>query len=238
MWSCVSSGIFKLTSIIPSFSVSVDREWSGNKNQIVDGRKQRLSGNAQRLVRRLFGLLLEAAAWGAEHSAPLVLQRRKRKKRESEKKEWIKSPKRSAWIVFLILGRGRGGGVVSSAGRASAHCLDAFFHLRLQKRKPYKKKQNLPASTAGEAIEKMLVEKKISSKINYEVLRGLETSEAPKPAEFASVPAAAAAVPETKTEHEFLIPRVPTRRGGRKRYCGPSPLLRDSRLVTASPCFV
>lgn len=31
-----------------------------------------------------------------------------------------------------------------------------------------------PASTAGEAIERMLVEKKISSKINYDVLRDLD----------------------------------------------------------------
>lgn len=35
---------------------------------------------------------------------------------------------------------------------------------------------NLPASSAGEAIERMLVEKKISTKINYEVLRGLDRS--------------------------------------------------------------
>ena len=31
-----------------------------------------------------------------------------------------------------------------------------------------------PASSAGEAIERMLVEKKISSKINYDVLRDLD----------------------------------------------------------------
>ena len=31
-----------------------------------------------------------------------------------------------------------------------------------------------PASTAGEAIERMLVEKRISSKINYDVLRDLD----------------------------------------------------------------
>ena len=33
--------------------------------------------------------------------------------------------------------------------------------------------QSLPASTAGEAIERMLVERKISTKINYDVLRDL-----------------------------------------------------------------
>ena len=33
--------------------------------------------------------------------------------------------------------------------------------------------QALPASSAGEAIERMLVERKISTKINYDVLRDL-----------------------------------------------------------------
>lgn len=40
---------------------------------------------------------------------------------------------------------------------------------RRKQRMPYQ-----PASTAGEAIERMLVEKKISSKINYDVLRDLD----------------------------------------------------------------
>lgn len=44
------------------------------------------------------------------------------------------------------------------------------FH---EQRKKQRKKQQIQASTAGEAIEKMLQEKKISSKINYEVLRDL-----------------------------------------------------------------
>ncbi len=34
--------------------------------------------------------------------------------------------------------------------------------------------QHAPASSAGEAIERMLVEKKISSKLNYDVLRDLD----------------------------------------------------------------
>lgn len=37
-----------------------------------------------------------------------------------------------------------------------------------------RREQFAPASTAGEAIERMLVEKKISSKINYDVLRDLD----------------------------------------------------------------
>ena len=40
---------------------------------------------------------------------------------------------------------------------------------RRKQRMPYQ-----PASTAGEAIERMLVEKRISSKINYDVLRDLD----------------------------------------------------------------
>ena len=43
-------------------------------------------------------------------------------------------------------------------------------------RKKTKKKVKVEAQTAGEAIEKMLQEKKISSKINYDVLKGLNKS--------------------------------------------------------------
>ncbi|XP_070579031.1 LOW QUALITY PROTEIN: transcription factor IIIB 90 kDa subunit-like [Ptychodera flava] len=42
-----------------------------------------------------------------------------------------------------------------------------------KKKRKYKKKAAIQANTAGEAIEKMLQEKKISSKINYDVLRDL-----------------------------------------------------------------
>ncbi|KAK4885158.1 hypothetical protein RN001_001429 [Aquatica leii] len=45
-----------------------------------------------------------------------------------------------------------------------------------KKRRVVRKKQQVgPASSAGEAIEKMLQEKKVSSKINYEVLKSLTT---------------------------------------------------------------
>ena len=40
-----------------------------------------------------------------------------------------------------------------------------------KRRKPLN--QHVTANSAGEAIQQMLVEKKISSKINYDVLRGL-----------------------------------------------------------------
>ena len=47
--------------------------------------------------------------------------------------------------------------------------------LLLQKSQKKKRREPLcPASSAGEAIERMLVEKKISSKINYDVLRDLD----------------------------------------------------------------
>ncbi|XP_011644014.1 transcription factor IIIB 90 kDa subunit-like [Pogonomyrmex barbatus] len=42
-----------------------------------------------------------------------------------------------------------------------------------KRRRTTSKKHKTPANTAGEAIEKMLQEKKISSKINYEVLKNL-----------------------------------------------------------------
>ncbi|KAF5294970.1 hypothetical protein FQR65_LT10613 [Abscondita terminalis] len=46
-----------------------------------------------------------------------------------------------------------------------------------RKRRVVRKKQQVgPASSAGEAIEKMLQEKKVSSKINYEVLKSLTTN--------------------------------------------------------------
>lgn len=44
-------------------------------------------------------------------------------------------------------------------------------------RKRMCKKDHTPAASAGEAIERMLVEKKLSTKINYEVLRKLEQEE-------------------------------------------------------------
>uniref|UniRef100_A0A4W4EVN7 Transcription factor IIIB 90 kDa subunit n=1 Tax=Electrophorus electricus TaxID=8005 RepID=A0A4W4EVN7_ELEEL len=44
-----------------------------------------------------------------------------------------------------------------------------------QPKKPSKRREPIRASTAGEAIEKMLEQKKISSKINYDVLRDLNS---------------------------------------------------------------
>uniref|UniRef100_A0A3P9P856 B-related factor 1 n=1 Tax=Poecilia reticulata TaxID=8081 RepID=A0A3P9P856_POERE len=59
-----------------------------------------------------------------------------------------------------------------------------------EKKKKYKKREQIEAATAGEAIEKMLERKKISSKINYDVLRDLNQpagSPASEPPEGAAV---------------------------------------------------
>ena len=50
--------------------------------------------------------------------------------------------------------------------------IQCYFQTR--RRKPRLPQQ--PCKTAGEAIERMLQEKKISSKINYDVLRDLNSS--------------------------------------------------------------
>lgn len=50
-----------------------------------------------------------------------------------------------------------------------------------KKRKVTKRKSQIgPSNSAGEAIEKMLQEKKISSKINYDVLKSLNASSSAK----------------------------------------------------------
>ncbi|XP_074630402.1 transcription factor IIIB 90 kDa subunit-like isoform X2 [Acropora palmata] len=103
-----------------------------------------------------------------------------------------------------------------------------------KKRKPYKKKVPTgPASSAGEAIEKMLVEKKISSKINYEVLRDLESSQTNKPTAPVQT---VVEEPVLLPKQEFLTPRVPTRRGGRKRessgaIVSPSDSVKKAKLI-------
>ncbi|KAK7077123.1 transcription factor TFIIIB subunit brf1 [Halocaridina rubra] len=55
-----------------------------------------------------------------------------------------------------------------------------------KKKKNYtkKNKSNTPANTAGEAIEKMLLEKKLSNKINYDVLRSLKADDSEENADI------------------------------------------------------
>ncbi|MEQ2259811.1 hypothetical protein XENORESO_018863 [Xenotaenia resolanae] len=61
-----------------------------------------------------------------------------------------------------------------------------------EKKKKHKKREQIEAATAGEAIEKMLEKKRISSKINYDVLRDLNqttgslSTPTPKPTEGAA----------------------------------------------------
>ena len=62
---------------------------------------------------------------------------------------------------------------------ASLNYRFVFYFLNSQKKK--QRKPPIQASSAGEAIEKLLVEKKISSKINYDVLRDLNRSSEQKP---------------------------------------------------------
>uniref|UniRef100_A0A3B3UGS2 Transcription factor IIIB 90 kDa subunit n=1 Tax=Poecilia latipinna TaxID=48699 RepID=A0A3B3UGS2_9TELE len=64
-----------------------------------------------------------------------------------------------------------------------------------EKKKKYKKREQIEAATAGEAIEKMLERKKISSKINYDVLRDLNQ---PAGSPASEPPGGAAAAPRKR----------------------------------------
>ncbi|XP_027896738.1 transcription factor IIIB 90 kDa subunit-like isoform X1 [Xiphophorus couchianus] len=64
-----------------------------------------------------------------------------------------------------------------------------------EKKKKYKKREHIEAATAGEAIEKMLERKKISSKINYDVLRDLNQ---PAGSPASEPPGGAALVPRKR----------------------------------------
>lgn len=61
-----------------------------------------------------------------------------------------------------------------------------------KRRRQVRRKAIGPASSAGEAIEKILQEKKISSKINYDVLKSLNATTTP------------AAAVKTKTEEDIV----------------------------------
>ncbi|KAF9823899.1 hypothetical protein SFRURICE_013436, partial [Spodoptera frugiperda] len=85
----------------------------------------------------------------------------------------------------------------------------------------YKKRTPCNAATAGEAIEKMIAEKKISSKINYDILKSLDhpgtpVPPTPKGATVDSKPATPAVVPESPVQRKRkrkiqpnLSPRTP-----------------------------
>jgi hypothetical protein len=75
-----------------------------------------------------------------------------------------------------------------------------------KKRKAQRKKATAPCSTAGEAIEKMLKEKKLSQKINYDVLKALREG-----ASSTSSPAPASQKQEALSSGTLMPP--PTSRG-------------------------
>uniref|UniRef100_M3ZZB4 Transcription factor IIIB 90 kDa subunit n=1 Tax=Xiphophorus maculatus TaxID=8083 RepID=M3ZZB4_XIPMA len=70
-----------------------------------------------------------------------------------------------------------------------------------EKKKKYKKREQIEAATAGEAIEKMLERKKISSKINYDVLRDLNQ---PAGSPASEPPGGAAVVPRKRLSRRLL----------------------------------
>ncbi|XP_055969665.1 transcription factor IIIB 90 kDa subunit [Sorex fumeus] len=94
-------------------------------------------------------------------------------------------------------------------------------------KKSCKRREPIQASTAGEAIEKMLEQKRISSKINYSVLRGLDTKGAP-----AAGDAAAEQRPSTRRP-----PRKPpaSRSRARPEAAGPGVGKRLRPLVSTQP---
>lgn len=66
--------------------------------------------------------------------------------------------------------------------------LTEFWFCSPQPRGPLKKRQPIRANTADEAIEKMLEQKKISSKINYDVLKDLNLKPGASPARKSETP--------------------------------------------------
>lgn len=87
-----------------------------------------------------------------------------------------------------------------------------------KKRRKLTKKKNIePSSTAGEAIEKMLQEKKISTKINYDILKSLTDLKTDK------------SVPETLPENDIEPKREPEER--------PKEMPTSSRRMKVQPNF-
>ncbi|XP_072930052.1 transcription factor IIIB 90 kDa subunit isoform X2 [Epargyreus clarus] len=90
----------------------------------------------------------------------------------------------------------------------------------------YRKKLAYNAATAGEAIEKMLAEKKISTKINYDILKTLVEPGTPVPVATNAAPATPSVeVPKTPAPVQATVPASPVPRK-RKKKAAP---------VTASP---
>ncbi|XP_065762883.1 transcription factor IIIB 90 kDa subunit isoform X1 [Muntiacus reevesi] len=82
-------------------------------------------------------------------------------------------------------------------------------------KKSCKRREPIQASTAGEAIEKMLEQKKISSKINYSVLRGLDSGGGP-PGEDGPLPREHGPPPGEDTASQGEAARPPERNSARR----------------------
>jgi signal recognition particle GTPase len=103
--------------------------------------------------------------------------------------------------------------IVLQAGLRATASLLSFQ----KRRKPYKRKPKEKANSACEAVEKMLIEKKISHKINYDVLRNLnKENELQKPSDCQ--PEAPTVVEPVSNLIQAVQPSIPVRYTGRKRY--------------------
>ncbi|XP_059053184.1 transcription factor IIIB 90 kDa subunit [Achroia grisella] len=87
----------------------------------------------------------------------------------------------------------------------------------------YKKKTVCSAATAGEAIGKMLAEKKISSKINYDILKSLDQPGTPLPATPARTTVETSSDSKLSTPSETAVPQSPVPRKKRKKQ--PPPII-------------
>lgn len=65
---------------------------------------------------------------------------------------------------------------VQLSGSQMFMCLPSYFYVVSKPRKKARRREPINASTADEAIEKMLEQKRISTKINYDVLKDLNKS--------------------------------------------------------------
>ncbi|XP_037963126.2 transcription factor IIIB 90 kDa subunit [Plutella xylostella] len=100
----------------------------------------------------------------------------------------------------------------------------------------YKKKTAMNAATAGEAIEKMLAEKRISSKINYDILRSLDQPGTPAGSTAPATPQPAV-VEDSKpaTPSEPIVLTSPVARKRKKKNPPPALSLASPAPSTPAP---
>lgn len=98
-----------------------------------------------------------------------------------------------------------------------------------KRRKPYKKRPKEQVNSVGEAVEKMLIEKRISHKINYDVLRNLnKDNELEKPSK--SVKPKSGNSKPASSLLQAVQPSIPVRYKGRKRDKNVLPRLPTKRV--------